>query len=235
MKNINEKQVMKPNTCRDIQKSEFFTTSSGPFAVAVGINGHGLNRRARQTKVSGSSQEIALIHDQTPRTTPLSWQTNKAYADQASISTKENATASTYSGTLVTNTRDKSENSEAKNHENRKIPRRFQKSRNYQHRKSLPADILQRSVETQTMEDEIQARNTEVTRDKLQHTLEDSASNDSSIEQACHPQKKTISTNTAFKLDVTSSREEELLRHGGLRHSLSAPDLYSMFNIDKYT
>lgn len=222
--------------CRDVQKSEFFTTSSGPFAVAVGINGHGMNERTRQTssRASGISQEVALIQNQSPKTAPLSWQTNKAYACQAGKSNKETATTSAGSSNRETHTQDHSDISEAHNRGSKKIPRRFRKSKNYQHRKSLPADILQRSVETQTME-EIPTGNTEATREKLQQTLDESVSSESSVEQPYlyQPQKKKISKNIAAKLDMISSSEDERVRRGGLRHSLSAPDLYSMFDIDQ--
>ncbi|OWF35482.1 hypothetical protein KP79_PYT03324 [Mizuhopecten yessoensis] len=232
------KEVGIPNRCRDIQKSEVFTTSSGPFSVLVGINGQGKKNGKSSTKPKPKPPSSALVRSSPPQP---AWHNNPVH----SVSAQTNTENQDHSVEIMESDvnldevfkaalEEMSDDSSEQSVENIKMVARRGK-RHMTHRKSMPAEMLKRSIETKTIETQTETAIIEPKKDKiksrkLELMREDSISSESSID-ARGPQRKKIARNIAMMMEIFSSSEDE--RRRTLTHSHSAPDLRELFDGDR--
>ncbi|KAL3853970.1 hypothetical protein ACJMK2_013258 [Sinanodonta woodiana] len=116
---------------------------------------------------------------------------------------------------------------------------RFQRRGNMEHRKSMPADVLKRSIETQTVETQTTfspVRDQFDSRPKAENTgssvAECSISSDSSPDVKV-PRKRKISKGIASRIELFSSSDDERGRLSQLPRSQSAPSLIELIQDDQ--
>lgn len=230
-KNISEKfetklqdaqKAAKTNTCRDIQKSEVFTVSSGNFSALVGVK----NKKNESNFQKRSMEKAKQTNAVTKFRGPI-----KA-ASKGTSASEPKIISSTAKIKLVSPAREikviKTSGSESEDVSDYQMLREAKKSANLQHRKSMPACMLQRTVETQTQTAEPASPPVAVIRRKFQtnsyQSREGSVSSESSAESR-RARRKTISKGIALLMEFFSSSEDERSGKAGLEHSTSAPDL----------
>ncbi|XP_069108783.1 uro-adherence factor A-like isoform X2 [Argopecten irradians] len=234
---LTAKEVGIPNRCRDIQKSEVFTTSSGPFSVLVGINGNGKKSgKSNMKPKSKPPTSSALIRTSPPQP---AWHNNPMHTSSVQTSTEEQGLGDDIADVNLDEVfksvlEDVSDDSSDHSFEEVKmVPRRGK--RHMMHRKSMPAEMFKRSIETKTIETQTDTPSVEPKKDlvksrKMELMREDSLSSESSLD-ARGPQKKKIARNIAMMMEIFSSSEDE--RRRTLTHSHSAPDLRELFDGDR--
>ncbi|KAK3594275.1 hypothetical protein CHS0354_008857 [Potamilus streckersoni] len=116
---------------------------------------------------------------------------------------------------------------------------RFQRRGNMEHRKSMPADVLKRTIETQTVETQTtfsSVRGQFESKPKAENTessvAECSISSDSSPDVKV-PRKRKISKGIASKIELFSSSDDERGRLSQLTRSQSAPSLIELIQDDR--
>ena len=223
-RNINEKfesklkdakMATKPNTCKDIQKSEVFTVSSGSFSALVGV---------KNKKNENTQQRYSFKGTQTNSVARY----NKPVEVKSRVTSVPKVISSTAKIKLVSPVREikviktsgsESEDISSDNH----IVHKAKRNVNLQHRKSMPACMIQRTVETQTVEP---SSPVSVIRRQFQsqdrQSREGSVSSESSAESK-RARRKTISKGIALLMEFFSSSEDDSSQRS--RHSTSAPDL----------
>ena len=215
--NASSYEVAKPNTCRDIIKSEVFTATSGPFSVLVGINGN--DRRPRQ-KVK------KFVKKSDPSKTQRSSSDTRKSSNTRAQSTRMCSVGVQHSSSNESGSKEESESESSP-----QIVRRPKRPTHWQHRKSMPADMLKKSVETQTMESNWVSPVSEI-REKFQHINERANSVSSENSDAQGPRRKQIAKGIAMMMEFFSSSEDERSRRSKLSHSHSAPDLTELFRAE---
>lgn len=228
------KDVAIPNTCRDLQKSEVFTTYSGPFSVLVGINGNG-KKNGKTSKSKSEKSPTALVRSSHSRPR---WHTNPMHTPSAQTQTQEEDPAmeddvnldEVFASVLDELSEDSSEQSVESV---KKLSKRGK--RHMTHRKSMPAEMFKRTIETKTIETQTEVANIEPRNDQIKSKTqeliaEDSLSSEGSVD-ARGPQRKKIAKNIAVMMEIFSSSDDE--RRRSLSHSHSAPDLRELFDGDR--
>lgn len=240
------KQLTTQNTCREIRKSEVFTTSSGPFSVLVGINGSG--RKPRYMGKNKPADKEQVSKEVKPYT--QSEQDDVFTTDNKGVNTGPSKPKTKSSRVQIKLKKELANRNEKKHfgsrqedcdsedsEEGQKIYRRARRQGNLQHRKSMPADILKKSVETQTFEDYTpvaEIREKFQTKGKSDSTgNEESSSSETFSGEAKGPRKRKISKGIAEKMEIFSSSDDERSKQFPLVHSHSAPDLTELFKGDK--
>lgn len=221
------------NTCTDILKSEVFTACSGPFNVLVGINGKPrrpspLPRKRPQPHASVKKEEIIqteshvnITRDKGTNCVPVTDTKTSSIRIQLSPSLSRESAS-----------RECSEGEDSRINKNDRSQRRFKKNITLSHRKSMPADMIQKSVETQTTDANWAtsvANMREIFTKKLER--EDSISSESSVDARGPRKRRQIARGIAMMLEFFSSSEDERGKLT-LSHSRSAPDLRSLFEAD---
>ncbi|KAK3082969.1 hypothetical protein FSP39_010329 [Pinctada imbricata] len=202
-------QVSIPNRCRDVMKSEVFTATSGPFSVLVGING---NPRKTKSKVR---------------------KTAKKTTQNETVKPKSSSVGTSTVGVQNSSSNESGSKDESESESGRKsqITRRQKRAQHWQHRKSMPADMLKKSVETQTS-DAHWVSPVAVIKEKFQNRNERDTSVSSENSDAQGPRKKQIAKGIAAMMEFFSSSEDERGRRTRISHSHSAPDLMELFTSD---
>ncbi|KAJ8319857.1 hypothetical protein KUTeg_001444 [Tegillarca granosa] len=243
------KQITTQNTCREIRKSEVFTTSSGPFSVLVGINGSG--RKPYYTGKNKAAYNEQFSKEVKPYT--QSEQDDVFTTDNKGINNGPSKPKTKSSKVQIKLKKDLANRNEKKHfgsrqedcdsedsEEGQKVYRRSRRQGNLQHRKSMPADILKKSVETQTFEDytpvaeireKFQSKSGKGKSDSTGN--EESSSSETFSGEAKGPRKRKISKGIAEKMEIFSSSDDERSKQFPLVHSHSAPDLTELFKGDK--
>ncbi|XP_063411641.1 uncharacterized protein LOC134694557 [Mytilus trossulus] len=233
------KKATKPNTCRDVQKSEVFTVSSGSFSALVGVknkknenNQQKTNFRNTQTNTVSNYRGPVTVKSKTA--TDFAQKSKPASGFKQKLKTKSNSEPKVVSSTanikLVSPQREikviKTSGSESEDVSDSHIVRKAKRNVNLAHRKSMPACMIQRTVETQTLEPSsppvaVLRKNFQ---SKDRQSREGSESSESSAESR-RARRKTITKGIALLMEFFSSSEDERREKSKLDHSTSAPDL----------
>ncbi|XP_052079040.1 uncharacterized protein LOC127717440 [Mytilus californianus] len=233
------KMATKPNTCRDVQKSEVFTVSSGSFSALVGVknkkngdNQSKTNFKNTQTNTVANYRGPVTVK---PKTATDFVQKSKSVPGfKQKLKTTSNSEPKVVSSTanikLVSPQREikviKTSGSESEDVSDGHFVRKAKRNVNLQHRKSMPACMIQRTVETQTNAPSsppvaVLRRNFQ---SKDRQSREGSESSESSAESR-RARRKTITKGIALLMEFFSSSEDERSHKSNLDHSTSAPDL----------
>jgi hypothetical protein len=243
---LDDKSPAIPNSCRDVLKSEVYRACSGPFNVLVGINGkprrpspmprrkpqpqHPEKRGENTTKQS----TITTTKQSTMTTTKQS--TSNCNDEENCSNVPETKTSSVQIQLSPSLSRESvsKECSDCDDPQSNggKAQRRFKKNINLSHRKSMPADMIRKSVETQTT-DVNWATSVASMREKFSKKTEreDSVSSESSVDFKGPKRRRQIAKGIAMMLEFFSSSDDERGKMT-LSHSHSAPDIRSLFEAD---
>lgn len=217
------------NPCRDVLKSEVYTACSGPFNVLVGINGkprrpNPMPRKKPQTQHSEKRGE-----NTTQNTSNCNNGENCSNVSETKTSSVRIQLSPSLSRESVSKECSDCDDLQSNNG---KAQRRFKKNMNLSHRKSMPADMIRKSVETQTT-DVNWGTSVASVREKFSKKTEreDSVSSESSVDFRGPTRRRQIAKGIAMMLEFFSSSDDERGKMT-LSHSHSAPDIRSLFEAD---
>lgn len=219
------------NNCTDVLKSEVFTACSGPFNVLVGINGKP-KRPSPLPRKKPPPQSSEKTAEDSPKQSPV-YETARDVGTMWSPvpETKTSSARIQLSPSLSRESPSKEYpgGEDCPKGKTGKTQRRFKKNINLSHRKSLPADMIQKSVETQTT-DNSWATSVANMREIFSKRLdrEDSISSESSVDVKGPKRRRQIARGIAMMLEFFSSSEDERGKKP-MSHSCSAPDLRTLF------
>ncbi|XP_062597609.1 uncharacterized protein LOC134259029 isoform X2 [Saccostrea cucullata] len=223
----NENSPSVRNTCREILKSEVFTACSGPFNVLVGINGRQrpLPRKKPQSQATVKKEEMSKTDSTTSSLEDGSNWSPVPETKTSSIRVQLSPSLSRESVSKECSDCDEKQTNTSK------AQRRFKKNANLTHRKSMPAEMIKKSVETQTA-DVNWATSVANMREKFSKIdREDSVSSESSVDFKGPKRRRQIARGIAMMLEFFSSSDDERGKMT-LSHSQSAPDIRSLFVAD---